>query len=648
MKTTQITSGFWKSRLETNANSSIFHQWEQLEASGCIENFRIAAGTSQRFREGWFFADSDAYKWLDAASRIFNLNQDVELFSIMNDFIDLIASTQEPDGYIFTYNQIHFSGTRWINLQIEHELYCLGHLIEAGIAHFEATGTYKLLNLSIKAADRIVSDFAGKDSRFTPGHQEIEIALIRLHGIINEPAYLNVAAQFIEMRGKNPFFGLSIIPQFNSVGSRTRSVAQNKQIFFKNNAEIRSYQVPPGNQAIKPWNSIMRWYFNAFTGKYFQQHSPIRKQTTPVGHSVRFAYLQTAVAMLANHSKDLTLLPALEKAWDHMVMRRMYITGGIGSLPDMEGFGRDFELNPEVAYTETCAALGSMFWNWEMFLLTSKAKYSILFEWQLYNAAAVGMGSDGDTYLYNNPLECKGNITRQAWYEIPCCPSNLSRTWADLGKYISSTNENSLFIHQYIDCIVNNDLAKLEITSNLPWNGQTTIKVSPQQDQSNFSIRLRIPSWSYSSEVQVNGNIYPISGTSSVDSVPASGFDPRKSRWQTIERNWCSGDIINIEFDHSIRLLSAHPKVKGHENKVTVTRGPLVYCLESIDNPNDIFSCILEPESFSEIFLPDLMGGYIQLRAKTIDNQDLVFIPYHLWGNRGPSQMTVWVHTRKE
>jgi DUF1680 family protein len=322
--TTHITNGFWRDRLDVNARRAIFHQWDQLEASGCIENFRIAAGDVDGFREGWFFADSDAYKWLDAASRIYASQPDSKLASVMNALIALLARAQQPDGYLFTYNQIHFPNTRWTNLQIEHELYCHGHLIEAGVSHFQATARTDLLDIARRAADRIVDDFRGKGPAYTPGHEEIEIALLRLYQVTKNQPYLDMARQFIEQRGRTPRFALSILKQNSSADSRAKFIRQKKQEYLAAHPDFKLYQLPPDNVAPKPRNSRLRWYASALSGKYFQQHAPIRQQTVPVGHSVRFGYLETAIAMLARETGDTSLVPALERAWEHMVSRRMY------------------------------------------------------------------------------------------------------------------------------------------------------------------------------------------------------------------------------------------------------------------------------------------------------------------------------------
>jgi DUF1680 family protein len=640
----KITDGFWRERLDVNARRAIFHQWDQLEASGCIENFRIAAEDVDGFREGWFFADSDAHKWLDAASRIFASFPDPKLAAIMDEFIALLARAQQPDGYLFTYNQIHFPGTRWTNLQIEHELYCHGHLIEAGVSHHEATGRADLLDIARRAADHIVDDFRGKGPEHTPGHEEIEIALLRLYQVTKHAPYLDMARQFIEQRGRTPRFALSILQQMSSVGSRGKFVRQKKQEYLTAHPDFKPYQLPPDNVASKPRNTMLRWLTSALSGKFFQQHAPVREQIIPVGHSVRFGYLETATAMLARETGDATLVPTLERAWEHMVTRRMYVTGGIGSLPGLEGFGDDYELDPEYAYAETCASLASLFWNWEMAGLTGEVKYSDLFEWQLYNAAAVGMGLNGATHLFNNPLTCRGGVTRRPWYSVPCCPSNLSRTWADLGKYIYSSRKNELWIHQYISSQYENDLAKIELHSKFPWNGKVEIKIT---SSAQFTLHLRLPSWSTKPQVKVNGQDEKTETISPrPEAVTASGYDPRGSRFLPITRAWSPDDRIEINFDMPIQLRRAHPKVKGHNGKIAVTRGPLVYCLESTDNPNvDIFNNKVNTSSLQPVFEESLLGGIMKIKAKSTDGQTLTFIPYLLWGNRGESKMTVWVNS---
>jgi len=542
---------------------------------------------------------------------------------------------------------------RWINLQIEHELYCHGHFIEAGVSHYEATGRRDLLDLCIKAADLLVRDFLNASSDKTSGHEEIEIALLRLYRVTGKEDYLELARQFVERRGRTPLFPWHLLRQFKSHNERKAHVAELRKSYLAEHPEHRSFRLPEDNYARKPRFSRQRWYLSALRGLYAQQHKPVRKQTEPVGHSVRFGYLETAIAMLlradlsprrarstqsekTRNPSNESLLLTLEQAWERMVTRRMYITGGLGSAPGLEGFGRDYELDPEYAYAETCAALASLFWNWEMALLTRNARYSDLFEWQLYNAATVGMGQNGDTYLYNNPLEVHGGIRRRAWYVVPCCPSNLSRTFADLGKYIYSFGEDGLWIHQYISNEATVEIGgpvRIKIESGLPWSGKVMVHVQPEA-QREFTIRLRKPSWE---------------GIPVAEAATASGYDPRRADYETVTRRWSAGgETLEHNFDMSIQLRRAHPSVRGHAGKAAVTRGPLVYCLESVDNPDvDIFTARLDPASLSAEFIPGLLGGCVAIHGETTDGKPLKFIPYFLWANRGESQMVVWVNARE-
>ncbi|MBN1661793.1 MAG: glycoside hydrolase family 127 protein [Anaerolineae bacterium] len=647
-----VSGSFWGPRLKMNARDALPHQWEQLIASGCIENFRIAAGQSDAFREGWFFADSDAYKWLDAAARALVQHPLPTLARRVNDLITLLAAAQQPDGYLYTYNQIHFPGTRWENLQIEHELYCHGHLIEAGVSHHQATGRRDLLALAEKAADRIVADFAGAGPPATPGHEEIELALLRLYRAAGRGVYLDLAEQFVEQRGCVRPFAPLILRQNSAVGRRSKEVARRRAEYRAHHPGESPFHLPPGNVAAKPRGMGARYYLSALTGNYFQQHRPLREQRVPVGHAVRFAYLETAAAMLCRErgsgpSADL-LRAALEAAWSHMVARRMYVTGGIGSLPGIEGFGRDYELDPEYAYAETCAALGAIFWNWEMLLLTGEARYADLFEWQLYNAASVGMGLDGRSYLYNNPLASRGGVTRRPWYAVPCCPSNLSRTWAWLGQYIYSVDDGALWVHQYIGNRAAVDVGVqvgVEMESWLPWDGQVRLRLFPQKP-ARLALYLRMPGWAEGYRVAVNGERVevPAAPDGAGGERPASGYSPERAFYLPVERTWSAGDVVEIDLSMPVVARRAHPRVSSVRGRVALTRGPLVYCLESPDNPGvDLFQDPILPGTAHAEPAPELFDGVHVLRGQMATGRAFTAIPYSYWANRGESQMAVWV-----
>jgi DUF1680 family protein len=645
----KISGGFWGPRLDVVARQAIPHQWEQLEGSGSIDNFRVLAGGEPVFREGWFFADSDAYKWLDAAARVHAIAPSGELAKRMDAFIELLTGAQDPDGYLYTYNQIHFPGVRWTNLQIEHELYCHGHLIEAAISHFQATGRRSLLAIAEKAADLLVREFLGAGPQRTPGHEEIELALIRLYRVTGTASYLALAGQFIEQRGRVRPFAPLIWRENRSSGRRAGVVKAQRARYLLEHPEHRAFRLPAGNAANKPPGIQLRYYLSALSGKYFQQHRPVREQTVPVGHAVRFAYLKAATAMLCRERGDSTLLPALEQAWERMVNRRMYVTGGIGSLPMIEGFGRDYELDPEIGYAETCAALGCMFWNWEMTLLTGQARYADLFEWQLYNAASVGMGLEGKSYLYNNPLACRGGISRRSWYQVPCCPSNLARTWAALGSYLYSHTPGDLWVHQYVSSQAKADLGapvEVRVESGLPWRGDVAIHLSPQAPIA-FSLHLRVPGWTDRVRLRVNRReveIPPVPASAGEPEAPASGYAPQRAHYLPLARTWSAGDTVEIEFQMPVAVRKAHGKVRSVRGQVALTRGPLVYCLESVDNPGlDLFQERIDLSSVRAEFAPDLWGGIWVLRGETAQRQAFTAIPYALWANRGESQMAVWM-----
>jgi uncharacterized protein len=643
-----IQDTFWTPRLMVNAQVTIYQQWQQLESTRCIDNFRLAAGKKDGFREGWFFADSDAFKWLDAAARVYSCWPLEDLRVLMSNFIGLLGEVQMEDGYLFTYNQIHFPGERWGNLMIEHELYCHGHLIEAGVSHFEATGEKTALHIASTAADLLVKDFLKSGPDRTSGHEEVEIALLRLYGVTHRDQYLELASQFLERRGKDHLFSLHVLAQNVRVARRTKIVQDQRRNYLARHPEPKHFTLPADNFAKKPRYAKLRWLVSALTGKYFQQHVPIRNQTVPVGHSVRFAYLETAIAMLHRLKCDGTLLSAQKMAWEHMVNRRMYITGGIGSLPELEGFGRDYELDPETAYAETCAALGSLFWNWEMLLNTGEACYSDLFEWQLYNAAAVGMGLGGDSYLYNNPLACQGGVTRRPWFRVPCCPSNLSRTWASLGKYIYSYDEKNLWVNQYIgnQMTIPGRRWEVQLVSDLPWTGKVSFSFD-QVDPSNFIVYFRIPSWANVKYININGRPFTpahFTFSSVAKRIRPTGIDPHQSWFLPVQRDWLPGDVVDLFFEMPILLHSASPRTRGLKGKIALSRGPLVYCLESVDNPNmDIFNSRIDTNSIQAESAPALLGGIWVLRGKLMDDKEFTAIPYYLWANRGESQMTVWI-----
>ncbi len=643
LRRVRVGGGFWGRRLEANAREAIFYQWEQLERTRCIDNFRIAAGCLEGFHEGMFFADSDAYKWLDAASRILSCGPDPLLEQRVNELIPLLEAAQMLDGYLYTYNQILFPGQRWVNLRLEHELYCHGHLIEAGVAHHEATGQTRLLDLVRRSADLLVRDFMEASPQQADGHEEIEIALIRLHRATGESSYLELARRLLERRGRSGENGLAVLQQLVSAGTRMRAAAKRRKRFRRQHPERSGFTLPAGNKPKIPALAPLRMAYNMLSGRFFQQNAPIRRQTIPVGHAVCFTYLQTAAAMLSGATDDAELRAASEQAWERTVTRHMYVTGGLGSIPLVEGFGRDYELDPETAYAETCAAIGGLLWNHEMSLLTGQPQYDELFEWQLYNAASVGIGMDMRSYFYNNPLTCRGGITRAPWYFIPCCPSNLSRTWAALGQYAYRVGKDELYLAQYVGSQIDLDWGRLTVDSGLPWRGDIRIAVDTTNPK-RCTLRLRLPVWSSTYELCLNGVPIAPDSISTAAAAPetACGYTPHAARTLTVTRVWTRGDVLELKLDMPLRLHRQHPKVPRCGGMYALSRGPLVYCLESIDNPGDILQARVQQDSLVAVEDPTLLGGIHTVAGRSHTGVPLTFLPYMLWGNRGASQMTVF------
>ena len=652
LRSIPIRGGFWSDRQQLNIDSALPYQWQQLEKTGRIDNFRKAAGDIDGPHQGFFYDDSDVHKWAEAAFTAAVHFCPSPVRTLLDAYVDLMVRAQEDDGYLFTYNQLHFPGQRWINLQIEHELYTMGHFIEAGVAAHAHAGDSVLLKAVRKCADLIADVFFDASAMQTPGHQEIEIALIRLFGVTGENRYLEMARRFLERRGRTPFFGLHLVGQFASQVKRSRQIAQGQD---RDTTDPQlGFDMSENLSGREPRFIHLRSNFQFLTGRYHQQHRPMRRMTEPVGHSVRWAYMQTAAAMLYRETGDLSLLKALEKSWDHMVRKKMYLTGGIGSLPVVEGFGRDFELDNEFAYAETCAAIAAVFWNWQMTLATGNAAYADLTEWQLYNAAAVGIGLNGKSYLYRNPLKSGGALTRKPWFGTACCPGNIARLWAQIGKYVASVDPQSLWIHQYIGCEGkiripgNQGVVEFKQDSGLPWHGKARLTVMMPERLEGFRLKLRIPGWAEHWRVRVNNEERARSNREDSPAPTAGGFSPRGAFYLEIDGFRQGETTVDLDLGLAATRHRPHPKVSGNAGKLAFSRGPLVYCLESIDNPSaGIPDAALDPAHPMEEKLDHgPLGKIVKLVSRDAAGRPLEFIPYYCWANRGPSRMQVWVSAK--
>ncbi|MHA1345780.1 MAG: glycoside hydrolase family 127 protein [Candidatus Heimdallarchaeaceae archaeon] len=643
----KITDNFWKMKQNINRNRAIFHQWKQLEKSGTIDNFRYVSEDKEGFRTGYFYTDSDSHKWAEAASLILVNTKSNKLEKLLEDYFNLILKVQEDDGYVFTYNQFHFPEQRWVNFQIEHELYSLGHLIEAACAFYSATGNQRILEIGEKAAKLVINDLSDLTTEHTPGHPEIEIALIKLFRITYKKYYLEIAEKILEKRGRMKFYALQILKENFSQSKRSKLVEKQRKAAFTDKL-VDDTKIMSDISKEGPPGLFIRAYLQFLSGKYFQQNVPIRKLSKPIGHSVRWGYLATSITMLYQEMGDESLLNTLEESWDYMVCKRMYVTGGIGSLPLLEGFGRDYELNNKYAYNETCAAISSIFWSWEMLLATGQAKYADLIEWQLYNAFLVGMSSDGTTYFYRNPLETRGNFVRKSWYKTACCPSNISRTLAKLGQYIYSINDFTLWIHQYIGSSFNYDFEdgktiSVSMKSGFPWKGSVKITIENGSEKK-LDIKLRIPSWTRKAIILVNGKEENIPKFCELDESTASGYSPYDSYYLPVELEAGKSEI-EMSLPMETFLRKSDRKVKCNRGKIALTRGPLVYCFESIDNlDSDVPDSRMRSSITIKQLVSDSEDKLVTLKINESSGRILKAIPYFSWGNRGKSAMQVWIN----
>jgi hypothetical protein len=655
----KIRDEFWTPRLQRNQEDLLIYQYNQLERTGCIDNFRIVAGLKDGIRRGFFFSDSDAYKWAEAAAISLCVSKNQNLSDLLEKFIEIIKKAQDDDGYIYTYNQINFQNRRWKNLPMEHELYCMGHLIEAGIAHFKATDSKKFLNIAIKSADIIVRDILVTSPEMTPGHEEIELALFHLYKITQNVHYFKLSLQFLERRGSLKRFAPVMFKSFFNQLKHEKEIKEHLKKELKYEKKVKSHDF--SENVIKNENLLFtfRMLWSALSGTYFQQNKPFIKMSIAEGHSVRWGYYMIGHTLLYQESNIQSKISILECIWENTIKKRMYITGGLGSIPIIEGFGRDYELSNKHAYCETCAAISSIFWNWEMLKCTGNARYADLLELQIYNASMVGISSEKNLYFYRNVLESDGNFRRSPWFDTVCCPSNLSRLWGMIGKYIFSVTPNILWIHQYIGNDSNLFLPlnnkgesvplSIHLSSSFPWKGNCEISINLEKTTT-FSINLRIPSWTKEYSIFINDQPF---SSSEIDKNyenirTASGYSPYKSRYLTIKREWNPDDKIKINFPMKIIIHRSHPKVRTNRNKIAISRGPLVYCLEDLDNPNAKVpkARINLSEPLKASFAIKLFNGIHIIEGKDFSDNKLLFIPYFLWANRDISKMQVYVREK--
>lgn len=574
----KINDNFWSPRLSKHVSATLPVCIDQIEnQTGRIRNFENAA-KGEGEHSGIFFDDSDVYKALEGMAYSLINNPDPELEKKADEWIDKFAAAQQPDGYINTFYTLTGLDKRWTNMD-KHEMYCAGHMIEAGVAYYQATGKRKLLDVCIRMTDHMMSQFGPGKRHWVPGHEEIELALVKLYQTTQEQKYLDFAYWLLEERGHG----------HGTMGDEGK------------------------------WNPV-----------YYQDIVPVRQLTDISGHAVRCMYLYCGMADVAALKNDTGYIAAIDRLWDDVVHRNMYITGGVGSSHDNEGFTEDYDLPNLDAYCETCASVGMVLWNQRMNQLTGDSKYIDILERSLYNGALAGISLGGDRFFYVNPLESKGDHHRQEWYGCACCPSQLSRFLPSIGNYIYASSDDALWVNLYIGNTGQIRIGETDILltqeTDYPWDGSVKLTISTSQPLEK-EIRLRIPNWCKTYDLSINGKRINVS----------------EEKGYAVIKDWKSQDVIALDMDMPVEIVAADPHVKENFGKRAIQRGPLVYCMEEIDNPEYFDQIQLSPSTtFQTAFASDILNG-----IKTIKTngraQSATFIPYYAWDNRKAGKMRVWI-----
>jgi len=592
-----LTDAFWAPRLRINREVTLPSQYRQLEETGRVDNFRRAAGKIKAPFQGRYYNDSDVYKWLEAAAWTLATADDPGLAQMADTVIGAIIGAQGADGYLNSYFTFDRAAERWTNLQDKHELYCAGHLIQAAVAHHRTTGENRLLHVARRLADHICQVFGAREG--TPGHPEIEMALVELARTTGEARYLRQASSFLDQRGR----GL--------IGGRA----------------------------------------------YHQDHQPFREMERMAGHAVRALYLSAGAADLYAETGEPALRETLERLWRRMTTRQMYVSGGVGSRAQSEAFGEDYELPNARAYSETCAAIANVMWNWRMLALEGDARYADPLETALFNAVLVGVSLDGRSYFYRNPLADDGTHRRQPWFGCACCPPNLARLLASLPGYFYGLSDEGIWVHLYAGgkariVLPDGRAIGLIQQTRYPWEGEVSIEVN---GEGAFGLMLRIPGWCNTPRLEINGR--PFDGPV----VPSS--------YAQIRREWRPGDIVRLDLPMPIRPIEPHPYLRENAGRVALMRGPLLYCVEGADNPGvDLRDVVLPAEIVGERHVAADLGNAVVLRlpaqVRPPDKQwggrlyrpatphlarpagrpvELTAIPYYAWANRAPGPMRIWL-----
>lgn len=616
----RFEDSFWAPRLEANRKRGIAFQLAQLEKVGAIQALDQKPRPLSIPWKGWgttqMFWDSDIAKWIEAASYSLATHPDAALEAQIDRLIEGLAKAQQPDGYLNTFFTAHMPDKKFTNERDWHETYCAGHLIEAAVAHFEVTGKRTLLEILERYVDLLAKVYGpGKNQKHGyPGHEEIELALLKLYRATGKRKYLKFAQYLIDERGKEPhFFDLE-----------ARARGDDPASFFQK------------------------------THEYSQAHKPVREQDKVVGHAVRAMYLYTAMADLAGETGDAGLIEACERLWHDLTTKRLYVTGGLGPSASNEGFTADYDLPNGTAYAETCASIGLVFWAKQMLEATGDGRYADVLEHTLYNNVLAGVSLEGDRYFYDNVLESHGENRRWEWHVCPCCPPNLLRLLMSLGQYVYGQGEAEIAVHLYAQGKANfqvgGQTVHLEQQTQYPWDGTVQIELGLAKPAA-FTLSLRIPGWCREAKLWINGK-------------------PKKVKtlkgYVRLARKWNNGDAVRLELAMPAQRIYAHPAVSADAGQVTLQRGPVLYCLEGIDMKVPLHEAVL-PESaeLKATFEPKLLGGVSVITAKALAEDthswgDMLYqtkaaklrpiflkaIPYSTWANREPGEMRVWIREK--
>lgn len=626
----KIRDAFWDRYLKLVTEEIIPYQYDSLRdripgaaPSRCIRNLRIAAGLEQGEFEGFVFQDTDLAKWLEAVAYSLSYHPDPALEQTADEMIQLIGQAQEENGYLNSYFSIKYPGRQFCNLKEGHELYTAGHFIEAAVAYYQVTGKREFLNQMCRFADLICKVFHTEEYRdAVPGHEEIELALFRLAEVTGREEYRAMAYDFINRRGASDYLA-----------------TENQRSRF-----------------IDVWHDR-----NPHLALYSQSHAPVRQQKTAEGHAVRALYLLSGMADLAGGYQDASLLEACRQLYENIVQRRMYITGGIGSSGTLERFTTDYDLPNDTNYSESCASIALAMFCKRMARITGDAEYFDTAELALYNTVLSGVAMDGRSFFYVNPLEvipaaCLPRTdrehvqpVRQKWFGCACCPPNIARTLASLGEYLFFRGEDSLWMNLFVSGTYHSCLGSTPVTvtvdTKMPWQGQVTVHICAQEDM-NGTLRIRVPGYAENPRFAVNGNAMEPEVQQGYAEIPLRG------------REVC----IRYEFAMPARRMFANPKVSADAGKCAIVKGPMVYCLEEIDNGSSLSGLLLDMDApLREHFEPTLLGGTTVIEADgwrlrwddslyrttppARDPAVLRFTPYAFWGNRTPGEMAVWVRS---